>query len=89
MSVVAAGSYREVLAGRCVVRDRAVVVRVVAVVVRVAGVPLRIRVPDMMRTPQIEKVGSNGREQHERHNRAHPSHGDPRPASSCHRTLGK
>lgn len=96
MGVVAPGPRREVLTGRCVVRPWAMVFRTWAgmvpawtVVVRVASVPLRIRVPEVMRTPQIEQVGSHGREQHERHNRAHPSHGDPRPASSCHRTLGK
>ena len=53
------------------------------------NVPLAIRVPDVMRATQVEQVWSNGRRQHERHNRAHPSHGDPRPASSSHRTLGK
>ena len=80
--VVPTGECREVIPGRSVVRSCAVVVCFVSV-------PLGVRVPEVMRAAQIKQVGSNGRQQHERHNRAHPPHGDPRPASSCHRTLGK
>jgi len=65
------------------------VVRGCAVVDRFVSVLLRIRMPEVVGTPQVEQVRRNGRQQHERNNRARPPHGDPRPAWSCHRTLGK
>ncbi|MXX73434.1 MAG: hypothetical protein F4Y73_16465 [Gemmatimonadetes bacterium] len=78
MGVVARGERRDMLTGAGVVRRSA------AVVNRFVSMLLGIRMPEVVGTPQVEQVGRNGRQQHERNNRARAPHGDPVPASCCH-----